>query len=63
MHIFHILHISRGGDFDISAMTACSFALAAFMCGKEDIPVYDGSWMEYYDKKTQYFDRKKKNEE
>ena len=33
------------------------------MCGKEDIPVYDGSWMEYYDKKTQYFDRKKKNEE
>ena len=31
-------------------MTACTLALAAFQIGKTDVPVYDGSWMEYYDK-------------
>ena len=33
------------------------------MCGKEDVSVYDGSWAEFYDKKTQYYDRKKGSEE
>lgn len=31
-----------------TGMTACTIVLAALMCGKEDVPVYDGSWMEYY---------------
>lgn len=33
-----------------AGMTACTLALAAFQIGKTDVPVYDGSWMEYYDK-------------
>ena len=35
-----------------SGMTACSLALAAYMCGKQDVSVYDGSWMEYYDRRV-----------
>lgn len=31
-----------------TGMTACTIVLAALMCGKVDVPVYDGSWMEYY---------------
>lgn len=31
-----------------SGITACCIALAAFMCGKEDTCIYDGSWVEYY---------------
>lgn len=31
-----------------SGVTACCLAFAAFLCGKEDVPVYDGSWNEFY---------------
>ena len=34
----------------ILGISACTIALAAFICGKEDVSVYDGSWVEYYDK-------------
>ncbi|XP_078607375.1 3-mercaptopyruvate sulfurtransferase-like isoform X1 [Branchiostoma floridae x Branchiostoma japonicum] len=30
-----------------SGVTACGVALAAHLCGKEDVPVYDGSWSEW----------------
>lgn len=33
-----------------TGMTACCISLAAFLCGKEDIPVYDGSWTEWAQK-------------
>ena len=38
--------------FFCSGMTACTLALAAHVCGKEDVAVYDASWMEYYDRKV-----------
>ncbi|KAL1767417.1 3-mercaptopyruvate sulfurtransferase [Sigmodon hispidus] len=31
-----------------SGVTACHVALGAFLCGKPDVPVYDGSWVEWY---------------
>lgn len=31
-----------------TGMTACTIVLAALMCGRKDVPVYDGSWMEFY---------------
>ncbi|KAM5148853.1 3-mercaptopyruvate sulfurtransferase-like [Mantella aurantiaca] len=31
-----------------SGVTACHVALAAFLCGKEDTAIYDGSWVEWY---------------
>ena len=30
-----------------SGVTACVVALAAYMIGKEDVSVYDGSWTEW----------------
>lgn len=35
-----------------TGMTACTTVLAALTCGVENVPVYDGSWMEYYFKKV-----------
>ncbi|KAL8221968.1 UNVERIFIED_CONTAM: hypothetical protein K2H54_074723 [Gekko kuhli] len=29
-------------------VTACHIALAAYLCGKPDVPVYDGSWSEWF---------------
>ncbi|KFP33102.1 Thiosulfate sulfurtransferase, partial [Colius striatus] len=29
-------------------VTACHIALAAFLCGKQDVAVYDGSWSEWF---------------
>ncbi|KAF2980361.1 hypothetical protein EK904_008300 [Melospiza melodia maxima] len=29
-------------------VTACQIALAAFLCGKRDVAVYDGSWSEWF---------------
>ncbi|XP_071407822.1 thiosulfate sulfurtransferase [Pithys albifrons albifrons] len=29
-------------------VTACQIALAAFLCGKQDVAVYDGSWSEWF---------------
>jgi len=46
----------RDADIDLQAplvvhcrtgVTACSVALAAFICGKRDVAVYDGSWNEW----------------
>ncbi|OCT85562.1 thiosulfate sulfurtransferase isoform X1 [Xenopus laevis] len=31
-----------------SGVTACHVALAAFLCGKEDVSIYDGSWVQWY---------------
>ncbi|KAK3601837.1 hypothetical protein CHS0354_041758 [Potamilus streckersoni] len=31
-----------------SGVTACCIALAAFLCGKEDVQIYDGAWIEWY---------------
>ncbi|CAH2312448.1 3-mercaptopyruvate sulfurtransferase-like [Pelobates cultripes] len=31
-----------------SGVTACHIALAAYLCGKEDTAIYDGSWVEWY---------------
>ncbi|XP_004456439.1 3-mercaptopyruvate sulfurtransferase [Dasypus novemcinctus] len=31
-----------------SGVTACHVALGAYLCGKPDVPVYDGSWVEWY---------------
>jgi thiosulfate/3-mercaptopyruvate sulfurtransferase len=31
-----------------SGVTACHVVLGAFLCGKSDVPVYDGSWVEWY---------------
>ncbi|XP_050393081.1 3-mercaptopyruvate sulfurtransferase [Patella vulgata] len=31
-----------------SGISACSIALAAYLCGKDDVAVYDGSWTEWY---------------
>ncbi|XP_029445927.1 3-mercaptopyruvate sulfurtransferase-like [Rhinatrema bivittatum] len=33
-----------------SGVTACHVALAAFLCGKENIAIYDGSWVEWYNR-------------
>ena len=30
-----------------SGVTACVIALAAYLVGKEDLAVYDGSWTEW----------------
>lgn len=35
-----------------SGVTACNIALAAYLCGKEDVAVYDGSWVEWYKRST-----------
>lgn len=29
-------------------VTACHIALAAYLCGKPDVAVYDGSWFEWF---------------
>lgn len=29
-------------------VTACHLALAAYLCGQPDVPVYDGSWSEWF---------------
>ncbi|KFQ57307.1 Thiosulfate sulfurtransferase, partial [Pelecanus crispus] len=29
-------------------VTACHIALAAYLCGKRDVAVYDGSWLEWF---------------
>ncbi|XP_010163760.1 thiosulfate sulfurtransferase-like, partial [Antrostomus carolinensis] len=29
-------------------VTACHIALAAYLCGKRDVAVYDGSWSEWF---------------
>ncbi|XP_075407095.1 3-mercaptopyruvate sulfurtransferase isoform X2 [Tenrec ecaudatus] len=31
-----------------SGVTACHVALGAYLCGKPDVAVYDGSWVEWY---------------
>ncbi|XP_035127685.1 3-mercaptopyruvate sulfurtransferase isoform X1 [Callithrix jacchus] len=31
-----------------SGVTACHAALGAYLCGKPDVPIYDGSWVEWY---------------
>jgi len=31
----------------ITGVTACSVALAAYICGKQDVAIYDGSWNEW----------------
>uniref|UniRef100_A0A8C5KXD6 Sulfurtransferase n=1 Tax=Jaculus jaculus TaxID=51337 RepID=A0A8C5KXD6_JACJA len=31
-----------------SGVTACHVALGAYLCGKPDVPIYDGSWVEWY---------------
>lgn len=31
-----------------SGVTACHVALGAYLCGKPDVSVYDGSWVEWY---------------
>ena len=31
-----------------SGVTACHVALGAYLCGKPDVPLYDGSWVEWY---------------
>lgn len=31
-----------------SGVTACHVALGAYICGKPDVPIYDGSWVEWY---------------
>ncbi|KAK7507157.1 hypothetical protein BaRGS_00001092 [Batillaria attramentaria] len=31
-----------------SGISACLVALAAYVCGKDDVAVYDGSWTEWY---------------
>ncbi|OCT83186.1 hypothetical protein XELAEV_18025723mg [Xenopus laevis] len=50
-HLFH----EKGVDLSKpmvatcgSGVTACHVALAAFLCGKEDVSIYDGSWVEWY---------------
>ncbi|XP_003470405.1 3-mercaptopyruvate sulfurtransferase [Cavia porcellus] len=31
-----------------SGISACTVVLGAYLCGKPDVPVYDGSWVEWY---------------
>ena len=31
-----------------AGISACQVALAAFVCGKEDVAIYDGSWVEWF---------------
>ncbi|XP_006865342.1 PREDICTED: 3-mercaptopyruvate sulfurtransferase [Chrysochloris asiatica] len=31
-----------------SGVTACHVALGAYLCGKSDVAIYDGSWVEWY---------------
>lgn len=31
-----------------SGVTACHVALGAYLCGKPDVPIYNGSWVEWY---------------
>ncbi|XP_007908472.2 3-mercaptopyruvate sulfurtransferase [Callorhinchus milii] len=31
-----------------TGVTACHIALAAYLCGKEDVAIYDGSWVEWF---------------
>lgn len=31
-----------------SGVTACHVALGAYLCGKADVAIYDGSWVEWY---------------
>ncbi|ELT92480.1 hypothetical protein CAPTEDRAFT_219093 [Capitella teleta] len=31
-----------------SGVTACTLAFGAFLCGNENVPVYDGSWQEWH---------------
>ena len=32
----------------LSGVTACFPILAAYICGKQAVPLYDGSWTEYF---------------
>ena len=34
--------------FAVVGISACILAQAAYICGKEDVAVYDGSWVEWY---------------
>ncbi|GCB64909.1 hypothetical protein scyTo_0007606 [Scyliorhinus torazame] len=31
-----------------TGVTACHVALGAYICGKEDVMIYDGSWVEWF---------------
>lgn len=31
-----------------TGVTSCHIALAAYLCGKEDVMVYDGAWVEWF---------------
>lgn len=55
--IEEIQEIFRAKNVDLSkpltatcrkGVTACQIALAAFLCGKRDVAVYDGSWSEWF---------------
>ncbi|CAC5373295.1 TST [Mytilus coruscus] len=35
-----------------SGVSACCTTFAAYVCGKEDVSVYDGSWTEWYQRST-----------
>ncbi|XP_058875389.1 3-mercaptopyruvate sulfurtransferase [Acipenser ruthenus] len=35
-----------------SGVTACHVALAAFLCGQEEVAIYDGAWSEWYTRAT-----------
>ena len=36
----------------IVGVTACVLVLAAHLCGKEDVNVYDGAWVEWFKRST-----------
>lgn len=55
--IEEIQQIFREKEVDLSkpltatcrkGVTACHIALAAYLCGKRDVAVYDGSWSEWF---------------
>ncbi|XP_063445480.1 thiosulfate sulfurtransferase-like isoform X3 [Mytilus trossulus] len=55
---FQLMDARGGGQFmgikpeAREGLTACCIAFAAYLCGKEDVPVYDGSWPEWYLRST-----------